>query len=352
MDGIQAGGTAQQPLQGQKGKGIPGSTIKIIAVAAMLIDHIGAFVLTRMIIERGYFYSAVDVNRLFAWLKDNWLLYFGMMLMRLIGRLGFPIFCFLLVEGFEKTSNIKKYVFRLGLFALISEIPFNLANTGRVWASGYQNVYFTLFIGILALCAFDAIAKLNIQGKWLQALFTAGGVFTLPLCVALRIRDKVTRMIRALFFSGNAHLYEMRGPILVIIWMVLVGVMLAVWIVYRRKKGPDQAWRMCGSMAALAVAMTGAALLRTDYGGMGVLTIAVMYALRKNKVRSMLGGCITLTIMSLDEVTAFFTLIPISRYNGERGLKMKYFFYIFYPAHLLILWLICLAMGLGGISVV
>ncbi len=352
MEGIQAGGVAQQPPQGHKGKGIPGSTIKIIAVAAMLIDHIGAFVLTRMIIERGYFYSAVDVNRLLAWFKDNWLLYFGMLLMRLIGRLGFPIFCFLLVEGFQKTRNIKKYVFRLGLFALISEIPFNLANTGRMWASGYQNVYFTLFIGILALCAFDAIAKLDIQGKGLQALFTAGGILALPLCVALRIRDRVTNIIRDLFFSGNVRLYEMREPILLIIWMVLAGVMLAVWIVYRRKRGQDRACRMCGDMAVLAVAMVGATLLRTDYGGMGVLTIAVMYALRKSKVKSMLGGCITLTIMSIDEAIAFFALIPISRYNGERGLKMKYFFYVFYPAHLLILWLICLAMGLGGIAVI
>lgn len=341
---------AQTPSQSQKKKGIPGSTIKIIAVTAMLIDHIAAFVLTRIMIERGFFYSAVEVNRLFAWMKDNWLLYFGILAMRLIGRLGFPIFCFLLVEGFQKTRNIKKYIFRLGLFALISEIPFNLANTGRVWAPGYQNVYFTLLIGILVLCVFDAVARLDTPGKWLQVLFTAGGILALPLCAALRIRDKVTGFIRELFFSGNASLYEMRGPMLAVIWMVLVLVMLAVWIVYMRKKGPDQAWRMCGDMAALAAGMVGATLLRTDYGGMGVLTIAVMYALRKNKVRSMLGGCITLTIMSLEEAMAFFTLIPISQYNGERGLKMKYFFYVFYPAHLLILWLICLAMGMGWMS--
>lgn len=352
MDSIQAGGTMQPPMQRQKGKGIPGSTIKIIAVTAMLIDHIGAFVLTRMIIEKGYFYAATDVNRLFAWLGDNWLLYFGMLVMRLIGRLGFPIFCFLLVEGFQKTKNIKKYVFRLGLFALISEIPFNLANAGRVWASGYQNVYFTLLIGILALCAFDGIAKLDAPAKWIRVLMTVGGILALPLCAALRVRDAVTGFIRQNFFSGNVSLYEMRGPMLVIIWLVLVGVMLAVWCVYRRKKGPDQAWRMYGDMAALAAAMITATLLRTDYGGMGVLTIAVMYALRKNRLQSMLGGCITLTVMSVSEVTAFFTLIPVAKYNGERGMKMKYFFYIFYPAHLLILWLICLAMGLGWMSVV
>lgn len=345
MDGIQADGLAQQP-------GIPGSTIKLIAVAAMLIDHIGAFVLTRMIIARGYFYAAQDINRLLAWLGDNWLLYFGMELMRLIGRLGFPIFCFLLVEGFQKTRNRKKYIFRLGLFALISELPFNLANAGRVWAPGYQNVYFTLLIGILLLCAFDGIARLDAPAKWIRASMTAGGILALPLCVALRVRETVTEFIRQIFAGGSVNLYAMKWPLLAVIWLVLVGVMLAVWGIYRRKKGPDQAWRMCGDMAALAAAMVSATLLRTDYGGMGVLTIAVMYALRKNKLQSMLGGCITLTVMSLSEATAFFTLIPIAKYNGERGLKMKYFFYIFYPAHLLILWLICLAMGLGWMSVV
>jgi hypothetical protein len=56
--------------------------------------------------------------------------------------------------------------------------------------------------------------------------------------------------------------------------------------------------------------------------------------------------------MALNEITAFFVLIPIALYNGRRGLKMKYFFYAFYPAHLLILWLIAAAMGMGWIAVV
>ena len=105
-------------------------------------------------------------------------------------------------------------------------------------------------------------------------------------------------------------------------------------------------------MVVLVLAMAAANLLKTDYSGMGVLTIAVMYALRKNKVGAMAGGCITLTIASLSEITTFFAMLPIAYYNGERGLKMKYFFYIFYPAHLLIIWLICWAMGIGWISAI
>ena len=102
----------------------------------------------------------------------------------------------------------------------------------------------------------------------------------------------------------------------------------------------------------LGAAMFAADFMRTDYYGMGVLTIAVMYLFRKRKVISMLSGCVVLTIMSISEITAFFTLIPVALYNGERGLKMKYFFYIFYPAHLLIIWLIAAAMGMGWISAI
>ena len=116
---------------------------------------------------------------------------------------------------------------------------------------------------------------------------------------------------------------------------------------YRNMKGADRAWRTCADLAVLAVAMCAADFLRTDYGGMGVLTISVMYLFRQKKVICMLAGCIVLTLMSFSEIPAFLTLLPIAFYNGKRGLKMKYFFYAFYPVHLLILWLIAVVMGMG-----
>lgn len=341
----------QPPVHAQKKKGISGSTVKIIAVVTMLIDHVAAALLTRILISRGFYYAAGNQQRLIEWMKANGLLFIVTQLMRLIGRLGFPIFCFLLVEGFQKTRNVKKYAFRLGLFALISEIPFDLAFTGRVWASGYQNVYFTLLIGLLALWAFDTIAKIN-PAKWLQVLLSIGGILLLPLCVALRTYTFVTSFVAGFFDMDEGVVYGRNLPVLGVTYLVFACIMLVVWGVYRHKKGSDKAWRMCGDMAVLAAAMVSATLLQTDYAGMGVLTIAVMYALRKNKVLSMTGGCVTLTVMSLSEITAFFTLLPIAFYNGERGLKMKYFFYIFYPAHLLIIWLICRAMGMGWISAI
>ncbi|MDF1617808.1 TraX family protein [Petrocella sp. FN5] len=97
------------------------TNLKIIACITMLIDHIGA------------------------------ILYPDVSLLRMIGRLSFPIFTFLIVEGFHHTKNIKKYGIRLGIFALISEIPYDLAFRGNFIDFYKQNIFFTLFLGLVCL---------------------------------------------------------------------------------------------------------------------------------------------------------------------------------------------------------
>ena len=99
--------------------------LKIFAMVTMLIDHTGAILFPNLII------------------------------FRMIGRLAFPIYCFLLVEGYSHTSNLKKYMIRLLLFAFISEMPFDLAFHNTRFYLNYQNVFFTLFIGLLAVHCYN-----------------------------------------------------------------------------------------------------------------------------------------------------------------------------------------------------
>ena len=104
--------------------------LKITALITMIIDHYGAI-----------FQSDIITYRI-------------------IGRLAFPIYCFLLVEGYTHTSNIKKYASRLTAFAFISEVPFDLAFFGEIGFK-HQNIFFTLFIGLAAIYFID-----NKEGKY------------------------------------------------------------------------------------------------------------------------------------------------------------------------------------------
>ncbi len=106
-----------------------GLVLKIIAVVSMLLDHVA------------------------------WVLYPQNMLLHDIGRLAFPIFAFLLVEGFFGTKNVRKYEIRLLVFALVSEIPFDLAFSDTAFDFSYQNVFFTLLIGLVMLDVITAVRK-------------------------------------------------------------------------------------------------------------------------------------------------------------------------------------------------
>ena len=321
-------------------KGISGSTIKIIAVVAMLIDHIGAAVLARQLMAEGLgnLATSTDVTEVMNWLMEHALLYYGYIGIRAIGRLGFPIFCFLLVEGFQKTRNVKKYVLRMGLFALISEIPFNLAFTGRVMEFGYQNVYFTLFLGLFTLCAYEFFAKYRQSGP-------ESRLWMLPVVLGTLF----TAMYGTIYVRNILRLYSTESLLATLgVFCVIVSACL---VIYGKKKGIKRLQIACADMTVLLLAMYLADFLNTDYGGMGVLTITAMYIFRKKKVLSVTAGCVILSIMSISEIPAFLTLIPIALYNGKRGLKMKYFFYAFYPVHLFLLYLVAVFLGLGDVSI-
>ena len=246
-----------RPLLGEKG--ISGSTLKLIAVLTMLIDHVGA-----VIVERWLLWDAAASNP-YAFHPRVYLLD---QVLRSVGRLSFPIFCFLLVEGFSHTGNLKKYLLRLLGFALLSEIPFDLAFAGTAVSLKYQNVYFTLFIGVAAIGGMEKIKSRMQMGK----------IRKIVLCLILLVAG---------LFLGE--------------------------------------------------------VLRTDYGAKGVFSIVVLYLLRYSGLWQMVGGGATF----LWELPASLAFLPIAAYNGKRGWKLKYIFYIFYPVHLLVLYGIASFMGIA-----
>ena len=250
-------------------RGMTGSTLKMIAIITMLIDHIAATLIYRTMNHEMLINGIVTMEQRDAYISEHILMYGAYMIMRCIGRIAFPIFCFLLVEGFLYTRNKGKYALRLGIFALISEIPFDLAVRNTICSFEGQNVFFTLLLGLLAMMSLEQIEKKYSEKKSIYIL----------LCI----------LISAIF-------------------------------------------------------MAGAFLFKTDYAAGGILTILIMYFFRTNKMKRMAFGVLALLSCGAMECFAVVNLIFIKKYNGKRGSSLKYIFYWFYPVHLLILALVCIAL--------
>lgn len=99
----------------------------------------------------------LKIIALLTMLIDHWgYLYFPKVLeLRIIGRIAFPLFAFMLVQGYFHTHNITKYLSRLFLWALIAEVPFDWYHFGMISCAKSQNILFTLFVGLLGISFFQ-----------------------------------------------------------------------------------------------------------------------------------------------------------------------------------------------------
>ncbi len=230
---------------------INGAALKWLACITMLIDHTALAVL---------YHAILKPNAPIASGTTLYLIYRIYRLMRGIGRIAFPIYCFMIVEGYLHTRNKKKYALRLLIFGIISEIPFNWLVTMKTWDLEYQNVYFTLLIGLLLIWAWDELSARE---------------------------------------------------------MDLLQIGLAV------------------------VACVGAEKLHTDYGWQGPALILVFFLMHKWRVPQVMLGS---AILYNEIPWVLLGYLPMLFYNGERGRQPKYFFYVFYPAHLILLHLIAISL--------
>lgn len=243
-------------------------TLRVIACVSMLIDHIG--------------YS------------------YGIILFRIIGRLAFPIFLFLIYNGYKHTSSKIRYALRLGLFALLSQVPFSLFCSNQ-WLIARGNVFVTLLICLLCFWMADLLRRTRI-GKY--------------ICLAPWI------LAFAAYFFGFIH--SDYGP-----KAVLMGASL--FLFYGKTL-----WKRF----MLLVCFAGS--LFYNYA----ISLVVAF---KNYL---LGASLTLAMpgyWELIQLYSLFALVFIFAYNGKKGgtrgtktaqKRIQYGFYLFYPAHMLILWLI------------
>lgn len=159
-----------------EGGGMSGAALKILACCTMLIDHIGYCVVWPLYVDACVVdgvYMMGDLEPAKA--KAFYALYVAM---RVIGRMALPIFSFLLVQGFLHTHCVKVYILRLVIFALISEIPYDLAMSGQTVNMEQQNVMWTLAVGVTALCGLKQVSRY--RNGWKQILYAA-----IMLCAVL-----------------------------------------------------------------------------------------------------------------------------------------------------------------------
>ena len=214
---------------------LDGTTLKIIAMISMIIDHVG--------------------DNFFP--EQTW--------MRIVGRIAFPIFVFCIAEGFSHTHDRRKYLLRMGIFACISEIPFDLVTSGKILEFTHQNIMITFFWAILGLMCFE------------------------------KINGRKTKTAR-----------------------------------------------FCG-IAVLMIFAVSSLLLGMDYNILAVGLICIYYFLRdKAPVWNHVAAMVYHVLLRNVGVYLYGLLgfLPLFLYNGKRGRGLKWLFYIFYPAHLLVIWLL------------
>jgi len=202
-----------------------------------------------------------------------------------IGRLAFPLFAFMLVEGYFRTKNLKKYALRLLIFALISEIPFNLAMGGRLFYPIHQNVLWSFLLS-LGLIHFNE--KMRAKALWQRIAF---GCLSVAVGCAAGLLTMVDFYHAGILTVLTFYFFRERK------WWCALGQLICLWYIN---------FELLGGFS-YEISLGGASFFLPRQG------------------------------------FALLSLIPIWLYRGKQGWHSKplqYACYAFYPLHLLILGLI------------
>lgn len=277
-------------------------TLKLIALCAMLIDHIGYFLYPR--------FASFAFTHVF----------------RVVGRLAFPVYAFLIVNGYDKTRDVKRYLTRLCAFALIAQIPFVLAfdwsrapgtalSFLRPWPLGQLGL-----IALVGVVWFTTVRR-DLSVLWPVLALLAGSLWFSVGPVSLLLDD------------------------LNVFYTLALG-LACVSILDRAVKPDRQLLPLLAQTAAVAAVLL---LIRgtADYRYLGVALVFSLSLCRDNRrsqavllvmwaaVEYLLGG------MRVDFfLAASLAAVLVLLYKGQQGRPMKAFFYWIYPGHLALMGLL------------
>ncbi len=292
---------------------LSGNTIKIAAVIVMLIDHTGAAIVGPYIAS-----AHVPADQI-SFLTSVY------SVMRAIGRTAFPLFCFLLVEGFYHTGNRVKYLRNLVIFAVISEYPFDLALMGGKINWAHQNVFFTLAIGLATIWAIEKACGDILRHAQKEAEYNR------------RLDEGTADDVSAPWNRRPVREIDL-DPDMVVTHEKSVHKQKQT--LREQHSGYGLVWAgFLQVMAGMGIMLAGGMLsyyMNTDYKFTGIVLICILYMLHTDRIFGAMAGYAVMCW----EPWSFPAFIIMQMYNGKRGNQRKYFFYVFYPAHLIILFLI------------
>ena len=282
--------------------------LKLIAVASMLIDHAAySLFLAGVFTGRGYVY------------------------MRAVGRIAFPIFAYMIVNGFEKTHDVRRYFSRLALFAVISQpvyrLAFTAANYGAQALTGGGITLSLTAANITAPCLAALIAAAYL-------IFACRGRVELSLlwvCAALVLPYVRLEVFGVTLLGGKLNVF----------YTLAIGLALIAALDALRRARGGKGELLCALMLLLAALAAALLLQKTaDYGWMGLALIAALYLARSRRVYQ--AGVIVLWCVceyAVMQSSWFFALyamlaaVPVLLYSGRLGARMRGF-YLVYPVHL------------------
>ena len=274
--------------------------MKLLAVCTMLIDHTAIFL-----------YPHFIDKSLYVWLRG-------------IGRFAFPVYAFLIVNGYEKTHDVKRYLTRLVAFAAVSQIPYTLASHANQFPDGVTAAvlggrWFVCLIFLVVVCA-----------AWLGAVRTDWSVIWPLLALILAVLRVEYAGVHILSTKAN------------VFYTLSLSLALIAWADALMK--PERDWV---KLSMQALGLFGAFYLirdNMDYRTLGVALIFSIWLARGSRFSQaavMVLWCVVEYIVAGNPTSHFviaaLSIVPVLLYKGRQGPPLKLAFYAFYPVHLLIL---------------